>query len=50
MSWKMPPNENVLLAMADCQANTDESVEIIILGCTDETSQPYAIDAIFSYT
>jgi len=39
-------NETVLLAMADCQAKTDESAEIIILGCTAETRQPRAIEAI----
>jgi len=39
-------NETVLLAMADCQAKTDESAEMIILGCTAETSQPRAIEAI----
>jgi hypothetical protein len=39
-------NETVLLAMADCQAKTDESAEILILGCTAETRQPRAIEAI----
>jgi len=42
-------NVTVLLAMADCQAKTDESAEIIILGCTAETLQPRAIGAIQSY-
>jgi tRNA A37 methylthiotransferase MiaB len=42
-------NETVLLAMADCQAKTDESAEIIILGCTAETRQPQAVEAIQSY-
>jgi len=42
-------NETVLLAMADYQENTDESAEIIILSCTDETLQPQAIGAIQSY-
>jgi len=41
-------NETVLLAMAHCQAHTDESAEIIILGCTAETLQPQAIEAIQS--
>jgi len=39
-------NETVLLAMADCQAKTDESTEIIILKSTAETRQPQAIEAI----
>jgi len=39
-------NVTVLLAMADCQAKTDESAEIIILSCTAETRQPQAIEAI----
>jgi Asp/Glu/hydantoin racemase len=39
-------NETVLLAMAHCQAKTDKSAEIIILGCTAETRQPQAIEAI----
>jgi len=42
----MNANETVLLAMAHCQAKTDESAEIIILGCTAETRQPQAIEAI----
>jgi len=39
-------NETVLLAMAYCQAKTDEYAEIIILGYTAETLQPRAIEAI----
>jgi hypothetical protein len=42
----MKHNETVLLAVADCQAKTDESVEIIILGCAAETRQPQAIEVI----
>jgi len=42
----MPYNETVLLAVADCQAKTDESAKIIILGCTAETRQPQAIEVI----
>jgi len=44
--FKVAANETVLLAMADCQAKTDESAEIIILCCTAETIQPRAIEAI----
>jgi len=44
--FHLSANETVLLAMADCQAKTDESAEIIILGCTVETLQPRAIEAI----
>ena len=44
--FKINANEIVLLAMADCQAKTDESAEIIILSCTAETLQPQAIEAI----
>jgi len=36
----MPANETVFLAMADCQAKTDESTEIMILSCAAETRQP----------
>jgi len=43
---KLAHNVTVLLAMADCQAKTDESAEIIILSCTAETLQPQAIEAI----
>jgi len=39
-------NETVLLAMAHCQAKTDESAGIIILGCNAETLHPQAIEAI----
>jgi hypothetical protein len=39
-------NVTVFLAMADCQAKTDESAEIITLNCTAETSQPRAIEEI----
>jgi hypothetical protein len=42
----MKANETVFLAMADCQAKTDESAEIIILSCTAETRQPQAIEEI----
>jgi len=45
-SLALAPNETVLLAMAYCQAKTDESAEIIILSCTAETLQPRAIEAI----
>jgi hypothetical protein len=42
----MAANETVLLAMAYCQAKTDESAEIMILSCTVETPQPRDIEAI----
>jgi hypothetical protein len=44
------PNERVLLSVADCQAKTDESAVIIILGCTAETRQPQAIEVTQSYS
>lgn len=40
----MTHNSTVLLAMADCQAKTDKSTEII-LSCTAKTRQPQAIEA-----
>jgi hypothetical protein len=43
-------NERVLLSVADCQAKTDESAVIIILGCTAETRQPQAIEVTQSYS
>jgi len=46
VSFTLADNETVLLAMADCQAKTDESAEIIILGCTAETRQPQSFEAI----
>jgi len=40
-------SECVLLAIADCYANTDKSAEILILSCTAETRQlPIAIGTI----
>ena len=42
----MNANETVLLAVADCQRTSDESAEILILGCTAETRQPQAIEVI----
>jgi hypothetical protein len=46
VSFTLADIETVLLAMADCQAKTDESAEIIILGCTAETRQPQSFEAI----
>jgi len=46
MIFHIIANETVFLAMADCQAKTDESAEIIILNSTAETLQPRAIEEI----
>ena len=43
ISFIVTHNETVLLAMADCQAKTDESAEIIVLKNTALSRLPIAI-------